>query len=160
MRRTFEKQASNSLLRLHSALVRKVEPSRLQDESYRDCWLSVVFLYEVAIAPTVYCVPGKKFDESTEKLGILVFKRYNLFGLDEEVAQCVYDIMVCVRDYMFYSDENAYGIDEKKICKYKSKQEAFDAMCLLRDKSIMLTGGFVLNGVRSLCNFVFGSKNK
>ena len=120
------------------------------------------FLQMVATNSAAYCDPAY-FDQNMQKLGFDVWTDFfSLFNVDEDVAQCVYDIMVCRRDYICYTNKQNAEKNKSRpyeyrfsSYKYKSQQEAIEAMRLLKRDSIQMAGGIVPCTVRRLWNFMF-----
>lgn len=145
----FGKEVSESLLQLHSGLAKKVDWHKMQlNEEYRSCFSAVVFLYSVALNPFDYCDPDKNFNKNMNNLGFDVPQHYSLFTLNKGAAQCVYDIMICAHDYLCYDGDK---LDKSAIAyRYRSRQEAIDAMRLLKRDAIQKTGGMIPYVARKL----------
>jgi len=150
MENTFEQDVSESLKLLWARLNRKVK--QLQPVDYGICSPYVSLLKKVAENPQKYCKPGKNFVKKTKNLSFYTGSKYSLFKLDQKVAECVYDIMLCMHDYIFYTNEKFYKTSKCSSRKYKSVQEAIDAMRLFKRDSIQMTGGIVPYLVRNLFN--------
>ena len=150
----FNNEVAESLQMLCRALEKKAE--RLRPLDYATVMPYVAFLKRVAKKPQEYCVPGKEFDKNAQKLSFFVASEFPLYKVDERAAQNVYDIMVCMRDYMYFSDEKlrapGKSIDE---CKYKSRQETVDAMRGLKRDSIQNSTGVFPYFVQKFINNVF-----
>ncbi|MBP5485157.1 MAG: hypothetical protein J6Y07_00395 [Alphaproteobacteria bacterium] len=142
---SFEQDVKESLQLLYSVLDKKSK--RVDPQNYAICRQYVVFLKSVANNPRMYCKPGKEFDKNTEKLSFFVRSDYPLVNVDERAAQSVYDIMICMRDYIIHYTESD---NSKYECKYKSKQEAINAMRLFKRDSIEMTGGMIPYVARNL----------
>ena len=155
MENTFEQDVAESLKRLWARLNRKVK--WLQPVDYGICKPYVDLLKNVAENPRAYCEPNK-FIENTKSLSFFVHSNFGLYKLDAKAAQCVYDIMLCMHDYIFHMNRNLYKTSKPESCKYKSAQAAIDAMRLFKRDSIQMTGGMIWysaqNLMRRLCNSV------
>ncbi|MBO4700483.1 MAG: hypothetical protein J5620_01900 [Alphaproteobacteria bacterium] len=152
----FGKDVSECLLRLHHALAKKIDWHQMKlNEEYRSCFTAVVFLHSVALNPFEYCAPGKDFDTNMKELSFDVPRFYSLFTLDQKIAQCVYDIMICAHDYLCYGDDKLDKPALAMVYKYHSKQEAVDAMRLFKRDAIQRTGGMIPYVARKLYKTVF-----
>ena len=149
----FNNEVAESLQMLCCALEKKAEKLRPLD--YATVMPYVAFLRRVAKKPQEYCTP-EEFDKNAQKLSFFVVSKFPLYNVDERAAQNVYDIMVCMRDYMYFSDEKlrapGKSIDE---CKYKSRQETVDAMRGLKRDSIQNSTGVFPYFARKFINNVF-----
>ena len=83
-------------------------------------------------------------------MGFDVQTNFNLFDVDEVAAQCVYDIMLCRRDYIYWGDEKLRKTGKFFEYKYKSRQEAIDAMRLFKRDVIQMVGGMIPYFMRNL----------
>jgi len=150
----FNEEVVESLQMLCRALEKKAERLRLSD--YAITMPYIAFLKHVAKDPQKYCAPGEEFNKNAQKLSFFVASDFPLCKIDERAAQNVYDIMVCMRDYMYFSDEKlrapGKSIDE---CKYKSRQDAVDAMRGLKRDSIQNSTGVFPYFARKFINNVF-----
>ena len=148
MENTFEQDVSESLKRLWARLNRKVKWLQPQDRAI--CKPYVDFLEKVAENPRACCEPGNNFDRNTESLSFDISSYYPLHKLDRKAAECVYDIMLCMHDYIFYSNEKFYKTSRCASRKYKSAQEAIDAMRMFKRDSIQMTGGVIWYSAQNL----------
>ena len=147
----FGKEVSENLLRLHRGLAKKINWRKFRlNEEYRSCFSAVVFLYSVALHPFDYCAPDKNFNKNMENLGFDVPQHYSLFSLNKDAAQCVYDIMICTHDYLCYADDKLCKTDGFQPYKYRSRQEAIEAMRLFKRDSIHATCGMIPYVARKL----------
>lgn len=151
MKDNFKKNVSESLLRLHARLLKRANRQNLSKDRSAKVMGYLNSLQMVAHNAGAYCNPAY-FNKNMEEMGFDVNTDFNLFMLDEKAAQCVYDIMVCRRDYIFWGDKNLQKNVKFDSYKYKSQQEAIEAMRLLKRDSIIMTGGFVVNWMRDLRN--------
>ena len=149
MEKKFKKDVADSLNRLAWFLVEKVKSSNLSPEQRAQGMTYLNHLKIVASNASAYCNP-EYFVVNAKKMGFDVDTPFPLYNLDEKVAKCIYDILVCRRDYIYFGDKQLLKNDKFNSYRYKSRQEAIEAMRLLKRDSIMLTGGFVVNWARSL----------
>ena len=151
MKDNFRKDVSESLKRLHSVLLKKAKRQKLSSEQFQKSMKYLNFLEIVAANTAAYCDPAY-FNQNMKKLGFDVLTDFTLFNLDENVAQCVYDIMVCRRDYIFHTNKKnllkkAYKYNFYPY-KYKTQQEAIEAMQFFKSVSIDVSGGTAINWLR------------
>ena len=147
MNQSFEKDVVESLQQLYARFAKKVK--RLRGHDYKVCLPYVLFLEQVSNNPFLYCVPGKVFDNTVGRLSFDVLSAFPLCKLDERAAQCVYEIMLCLRDYIYYSDRNLY---ENFTPKYASQEKVMIAMRLLKRDSIQMSGGVITYAVRNMAH--------
>ena len=150
MKDNFKKDVSESLLHLHARLLRRAKRQNFSKERSAKVMGYLNSLQMVAHNAGAYCNPAY-FNQNMQKLGFDVATDFSLFNVDKGAAQCVYDIMICRRDYIFWGDKFLQKKSKFDSYKYKSQQEAIEAMRLLKRDSIIMTGGFVVNWVRDLC---------
>jgi hypothetical protein len=151
MKEDFKKDVSASLQRLYRTLLRKAKRRRLSEKHFAMAMNYLNFLQMVASNSGAYCHPTY-FDSNLNKLGFDVATEFNLLTLDESAAQCVYDIMVCRRDYILCGDKKLQRMKKFDSCKYKTQQEAVEAMRLFKRDSIQMTGGMIPYYVRNWFN--------
>lgn len=161
MKNNFRKDVSESLKRLHFVLMKKAESQNLSEEQLQKSMKYLNFLQIVAANTAAYCDPAY-FDKNMAKLGFDVATDFNLFSLDEHVAQCVYDVMVCWRDYICHTNKQNAGKNKLRLYnydfvpyKYKSQQEAIEAMRLFKHDSIQMAGGVIPCAARSFWKKLF-----
>lgn len=154
MKDNFKKDVSESLLHLHARLLRRAKRQNFSKERSAKVMGYLNSLQMVAHNAGAYCNPAY-FNQNMQKSGFDVPTDFSLFDVDKDAAQCVYDIMICRRDYIFWGDKNLQKKSKFDSYKYKSQQEAIEAMRLLKRDSIIMTGGFVVNYVCDLWNSVF-----
>jgi hypothetical protein len=147
--RKFKKDVSESLKLLHSVLLKKAETQNLSKEQSQKCIEYLNFLRFVASNTGACCNP-EYFVRNVQKMGFDVQTNFNLFNVDEVAAQCVYDIMICRRDYIYWGDEKLHKTEKFVDYKYKSQQEAIDAMRLFKRDVIQMVGGMIPYFVRNL----------
>ena len=144
MERKFKNDVSESLKRLYFVLLKKAESraaaQKLSQDQSQKCMEYLNFLQFVASNTGACCNP-EYFVKNVQRLGFDVQTDFNLFDIDESVAQCVYDIMLCRRDYIFWGDEKLLKTGKFGAYKYKSRQEAIDAMRSLKQDSMQFVGG-------------------
>lgn len=157
MENTFEQDVSESLIRLRSAMLRKTKARFISRKNFETIMRYLDFLQKVASNVGDYCKPGN-FVNSVQRLGFDVDTDFSLFNISNRGAQSIYDIMVCVHDYVYYGNEAMRKNKKLGSYKYESQQEAIDAMRLFKRDSIQMTGGVIWysaqNLVRRLCNSV------
>lgn len=147
----FFKDVSESLIRLRSAMLRKTKARFISRKNFETIMRYLDFLQKVASNVGAYCKPGN-FVNSVQRLGFDVDTDFSLFDISNRGAQSIYDIMVCVHDYVYYGDEAMRKNKKLGSYKYESQQEAIDAMRLFKRDSIQMTGGIVPYFVRNLFN--------
>ena len=147
----FFKDVSESLIRLRSAMLRKTKARFISRKNFETIMRYLDFLQNVASNVGAYCKPGN-FVNSVQRLGFDVDTDFSLFDISNRGAQSVYDIMVCVHDYVYYGNEAMRKNKKLGSYKYESQQEAIDAMRLFKRDSIQMTGGIVPYFVRNLFN--------
>lgn len=150
MENTFEQDVSESLIRLRSALLRKTKVRFISRKNFETIMRYLNFLQTVASDAFAYCKPGN-FVNSVQRLGFDVDTDFSLFDISNRGAQSIYDIMVCMHDYVYYGNEAMRKNKKFSSYRYESQQEAIDAMRLFKRDSIQMSGGFVVNLVRDLC---------
>ena len=160
MKDNFRTDVSESLKRLHLVLLKKAKTRKLSPERFQKTMNYLNFLKIVAANTAAYCDPAY-FDKNMKKLGFDVATDFNLLSLDESTAQCVYNIMVCRRDYICHTNKKnslngkkAYKYDFRPY-RYQTQQEAVDEMRLFKRDSIEASGGFTINWLRGLRNKFF-----
>ena len=147
----FFKDVSESLIRLRSAMLRKTKARFISRKNFETIMRYLDFLQKVASNVGAYCKPGN-FVNSVQRLGFDVDTDFSLFDISNRGAQSIYDIMVCVHDYVYYGNEAMRKNKKLGSYKYESQQEAIDAMRLFKRDSIQMTGGIVPYFVRNLFN--------
>ena len=157
MENTFEQDVSESLIRLRSALLRKTKVRFISRKNFETIMRYLNFLKKVASDAFAYCKPGN-FVNSVQRLGFDVDTDFSLFDISNRGAQSIYDIMVCMHDYVYYGNEAMRKNKKFSSYRYESQQEAIDAMRLFKRDSIQMTGGVIWysaqNLMRRLCNSV------
>lgn len=161
MKDVFRKDVSESLKRLYLVLLKKSKSKNLSDEQFQVVMKYLNFLKIVAVNNAAYCNPAY-FNTTMQKLGFDVVTGFTFFDIDGQVAQCVYDIMVCRHDYICHTNKDNSVKNESRPykynfspCKYKSQQEAVEAMRLFKRDSIEMAGGIIPCTVRKLWDTVF-----
>ena len=147
----FFKDVSESLIRLRSAMLRKTKARFISRKNFETIMRYLNFLQTVASDAFAYCKPGN-FVNSVQRLGFDVDTDFSLFDISNRGAQSIYDIMVCMHDYVYYGNEAMRKNKKFSSYKYESQQEAIDAMRLFKRDSIQMTGGIVPYFVRNLFN--------
>ena len=149
MERKFKRDVSESLKCLHSILLKKAKLQNLSKDQFQKCMEYLNFLQFVA-SNTAACCNPEYFVKNVQKMGFDVQTNFNLFDVDEVAAQCVYDIMLCRRDYIYWGDEKLRKTGKFFEYKYKSRQEAIDAMRLFKRDVIQMVGGMIPYFMRNL----------
>lgn len=147
----FFKDVSESLIRLRSAMLRKTKARFISRKNFETIMRYLDFLQKVTSNVGAYCKPGN-FVKSVQRLGFDVDTDFSLFDISNRGAQSIYDIMVCVHDYVYYGNEAMRKNKKLGSYKYESQQEVIDAMRLFKRDSIQMTGGIVSYLVRNLFN--------
>ena len=147
----FFKDVSESLMRLRSALLRKTKVRFISRKNFETIMRYLNFLQTVASDAFAYCKPGN-FVNSVQRLGFDVDTEFSLFDISNRGAQSVYDIMICVHDYVYYGNETMRKNKKFGSYKYKSQQEVVEAMRLFKRDSIQMTGGMIPYYVRNWSN--------
>ena len=142
MERKFKRDVSESLKCLHSVLLKKAESQNLSKDRFQKCMEYLNFLRFVA-SNTAACCNPEYFVKNVQKMGFDVATDFSLLDIDEVAAQCVYDIMLCRRDYIYWGDEKLRKTGKFFEYKYKSRQEAIDAMRLFKRDVIQMVGGVI-----------------
>ena len=129
MKDDFKKDASESLLRFHSILLKKANRIRwrLPKENFNAVTQYLNQLQIVASDVDTHCNP-QIFNKTMQKIGFDVQTNFSLFNLNEYWAQSVYDILICVRDYMCWVNGQFRGTGKFTAYRYKSTEEAIEAM--------------------------------
>lgn len=147
--RKFKREVSESLKRLHGVLLKKAKSQNLSKEQFQMV-TGYLNRLEFVVSNTGACCNPEYFVKNVQKMGFDVQTNFNLFNVDEVAAQCVYDIMICRRDYIYWGDEKLHKAGKFTDYKYKSQQEAIDAMRLFKRDSIQMSGGMIPYFVRNL----------
>lgn len=159
MKDNFRKDVSESLLRLHFVLMKKAKSQNLLPEQFQEVMKYLNSLQMVAANSAAYCNPAY-FNQNMQKLGFDVRTDFSFFDLDKDVAQCVYDIMVCRRDYICHTNKQNSVKKARPYkysfspYKYKSQKDAIEAMRLFKRDSIQMAGGVVLCSMRTVWNSI------
>lgn len=147
----FLKDVLESLMRLRSGLLKRAKIRFISRKNFETVMRYLDFLQKVASDAAVYCKPGN-FVNSVQRLGFDVDTDFTLFDISNRGAQSVYDIMVCVHDYVYYGNEEMRKNKKLGSYKYKSQQEVVEAMRLFKRDSIQMNGGVIPYFVRNLFN--------